>query len=238
MLTRFLIVVLAILNVGVALWWLFPRTAVPVPAEPAETGVATLELVAGDPASTPVATAPKAAVPPPPVAVAKETTAAPAATEATASERCVSLGPFADKAQAEAAVATLGADLLRSHLREVPPKSAASYRVILPPAATREDAKAMTKRLTEAGISDFFIMGQGEEANAIALGQYRNREGAERRQSALAEAGFPAQLVASGGEEAPSWWLDAAHASATSVAALQGRSGAQRQQALDCARLR
>ena len=158
MLTRFLIVVLAILNVGVALWWLLPRTAAPVPAEPAETGVATLELVAGDPASTPVATAPTAAVPPPPVAVAKETTAAPAATEATASERCVSLGPFADKTQAEAAVATLGADLLRSHLREVPPKSAASYRVILPPAATREDAKAMTKRLTEAGISDFFII--------------------------------------------------------------------------------
>ena len=33
MLTRFLIVVLAILNVGVALWWLLPRTAAPVPAE-------------------------------------------------------------------------------------------------------------------------------------------------------------------------------------------------------------
>ena len=238
MLTRFLIVVLAILNVGVALWWLFPRTAVPVPAEPAETGVATLELVAGDPASTPVATAPKAAVPPPPVAVAKETTAAPAATEATASERCVSLGPFADKAQAEAAVATLGADLLRSHLREVPPKSAASYRVILPPAATREDAKAMTKRLTEAGISDFFIMGQGEEANAIALGQYRNREGAERRMAALAAAGFPVRIVGNGVEAGASWWLDVAHAATVAADDLHRRSGAAQRQALECARLR
>ena len=238
MLTRFLIVVLAILNVGVALWWLLPRTAAPVPAEPAETGVATLELVAGDPASTPVATAPKAAVPPPPVAVAKETTAAPAATEATASERCVSLGPFADKAQAEAAVATLGADLLRSHLREVPPKSAASYRVILPPAATREDAKAMTKRLTEAGISDFFIMGQGEEANAIALGQYRNREGAERRMAALAAAGFPVRIVGNGVEAGASWWLDVAHAATVAADDLHRRSGAAQRQALECARLR
>ncbi len=234
MLTRFLIVVLAILNVGVALWWLTPRAAAPEPAEPAETGVATLELVTPD--TVPAATAPvpdnaAAAAP-----AAKEA-AAPASATAT-SEHCLSLGPFADKEQAQAAVTALGAALLRSHLREVPPKAASSYRVFLPPAASREEAQATTKRLTDAGIGDFFIMGQGEEANAIALGQYRSREGAERRQNALAEAGFPAQLVASGGAETSSWWLDMAHAGTAQAAALQARSGAQRAQALDCARLR
>ena len=45
MLTRFLIVILAILNVGVALWWMMPRTEpAPVPAKP-EPGVATLEVL-------------------------------------------------------------------------------------------------------------------------------------------------------------------------------------------------
>ena len=237
MLTRFLIVVLAILNVGVALWWLTPRAAAPVLAEPAETGVATLELVQ--------AAVPTAATAVPDTAAATAPVAAPAVEEAIAppsaeaiSGYCLSLGPFADKEQAQAAVAALGAALLRSHLREVPPRAASSYRIILPPAASREEAQATTKRLTEAGIGDFFIMGQGEEANAIALGQYRSREGAERRQSALAEAGFPAQLVASGGEETSSWWLDMAHAGTARAATLQARSGAQRAQALDCARLR
>ncbi|MGB3393324.1 MAG: SPOR domain-containing protein [Stenotrophomonas sp.] len=229
MLSRFLIVVLAILNIGVALWWLAPRTPALPPPEPAETGVATLELIL--PEALPATAAAVQTAP----AVATDL---PAAAPAATSERCLSLGPFADRAQVQAAVATLGADLLRSHLREVPPKAASSYRVILPPAATREEAQATARRIADAGFSDHFVMGQGEEANAIALGQYRNREGAERRQAALAAAGFPAQLLASGGEEASSWWLDAAHAGTTSAAALQRRSGAQRQQMLDCARLR
>ena len=224
MLNRFLIVVLAILNVGVALWWMVPSAPEPPAPEPVETGVARLELVAREapPATTAVAATPAAEVADPPATT----------------EHCLSLGPFADKAQAQAAVATLGADLLRSHLREVPPKAAGSYRVILPPAATREEAQATAKRIADAGFGDYFIMGQGEEANAIALGQYRSREGAERRQSELVEAGFPAQLLASGVEEAPTWWLDAAHADKVQAAALQRRSGAARQQVLDCVRLR
>ena len=45
MLTRLLIVLLAILNVGVALWWMTPRTE-PVAAAPrAEPGVASLEVL-------------------------------------------------------------------------------------------------------------------------------------------------------------------------------------------------
>ena len=156
MLNRFLIVVLAILNVGVALWWMAPRAPEPQPPEPAETGVARLELVA--PEALP-ATAAVAATP------AAEATEPPAAAADSTAERCLSLGPFADKARAQAAVATLGADLLRPHLREVPPRAASSYRVILPPAATREEAQATAKRIADAGFGDYFVMGQGEEAN-------------------------------------------------------------------------
>ena len=76
MLTRFLIVVLAILNVGVALWWLTPRAAAPVLAEPAETGVATLELVQ--------AAVPTAATAVPDTAAATAPVAAPAVEEAVA----------------------------------------------------------------------------------------------------------------------------------------------------------
>ncbi len=249
MLIRFLIVALAILNVGVALWWMVPRAAPPVTPEAAETGVASLELVPMDAVETPSqaspAPSPAPAEAPPPAAVparapaeADKTVAATTAPPAARPERCFSFGPFDSRERAQAAAATLGADLARSHLREVPSKAATSYRVLIPPAASREDAQAMVKRIVDAGFGDYFIIAQGEDANAIALGQYRNREGAERRLSALTAAGFPARIASNGTETDASWWLDVAHAGSASTADLQRRSGAAQQQSLDCGRLR
>lgn len=264
MLTRFLIVVLAVLNVGVALWWMTPRT----PAEPApvlpETGVATLELLPSpapakaEVSETPVASsaakmeaeppvvvasAPAtAAAPVTPATAAPTTPAAPASASAPAAkpeaEQCLSLGPFTDQAKAQSAIAGLGADALRPRLREVPGKPASSYRVFIPPAASREEAQATAKRIVEAGFSDYFIVSQGAEANAVALGQYRNREGAQRRLSALEAAGFPAKLAPNGNETPSSWWLDLTARAGVLPATLQQRAGAAQQQSLDCARLR
>ena len=267
MLTRLLIVLLAILNVGVALWWMAPR-AEPVAAVPrAEPGVATLEVlpspaaentaVAAPPAAAVAATAAAAPLIAAPVAAAKPAEAAPApAAVATstvqappaeakpaepkpaAAVQCASLGPYASQAQAQAALAALGADAARPRLREVPGKAANSYRVLIAPAASREEAQATAKRIVDAGFSDYFIVSQGEEANAVALGQYRNREGAERRLASLTAAGFPAKLAASGTEIAPSWWVDAATAGTATPASLKQRAAAAQQQSLDCARLR
>ena len=72
MLTRFLIVVLAILNVGVALWWLLPRTAAPVPAGASQSQVDALQAkvdampalaVVTDPAQAPAGTIAVVAIP-------------------------------------------------------------------------------------------------------------------------------------------------------------------------------
>lgn len=257
MLTRFLIVILAVLNVGVALWWMTSRPAEQVATASAEPGVATLELLPPSPdkpapavAAIPAPVAPSAA---PLVAVEanKEAVAAvtppeakpepPPAAATTAvtpplPEQCSSLGPFADQATAQAALARLGSDVRRQHLREIPGKAASSYRVMIPPAASREEAQATAKRIVDAGFSDYFIVSQGEEAHAVALGQYRNREGAERRLSTLVAAGFPAKLVTSGNETPASWWLDVA--SSADPAVLKQRASAAQQQSLNCARLR
>ena len=269
MLTRLLIVLLAILNVGVALWWMTPRTE-PVAAAPrAEPGVASLEVLpspapsnassaapaaaetavaaAADAApltaAVPVAAAAVAKPAEPPTVVtaaveAKPAEVAPAEVKPPAVVQCASLGPYATQAQAQAAMTALGADAARPRLREVPGKAANSYRVLIAPAASREEAQATAKRIVEAGFSDYFIVSQGEEANAVALGQYRNREGAERRLATLTAAGFPAKLAASGTEIAPSWWVDAATAGAATPASLKQRAAATQQQSLDCARLR
>ncbi|MER2177444.1 MAG: SPOR domain-containing protein, partial [Stenotrophomonas maltophilia] len=140
MLTRALIVVLVILNLGVALWWLLRAepvseppaspvgvaqlevlpstqappaaltnvapalqdvTPAPAPAaQPPATTTAPPTVVAATPAPTPAATAPAVAT-----ATAAALTIAPPAPVAppAAPAQCVSLGPFADRATAQAA---------------------------------------------------------------------------------------------------------------------------------------
>jgi len=277
MLTRALIVVLVILNLGVALWWLLRgEPASEPPASPA--GVAQLEVLPATqapttmvaspdatpalqdvtPASAPVAqppgpvSAPATAVAdtsaprpaaslpaPAPVAAAPAPPAVPApVTAPPAPAQCVSLGPFADRAAAQAAQSRAGAALRGAKLREVADAGATRYRVLLPPAASREAAQATVKRIVAAGVSDYYIIAQGEDTNAIALGQYRNREGADRRLAALSAAGFKATMVASGGDGSAQWWLDATLAEGTDPAVARQRSGAAQQRSLECVRLR
>ncbi len=235
MLIRALIVVLSVLNLGVALWWL-GRGEPPTPqAAEADTGVATLELLPPGPATadasqgvpSPAAAAMTPVTPPPGAGIAAE----------PASGHCLSLGPFVDRTRAEAAAARLAGAVTRPRLREVAAAPPADYRVWIAPAASHQDAQATAKRIVEAGFGDYYVISQGEGANAVALGQYRSREGAERRVAALKAAGFPATLMP-GAEGAASWWIDVALAASSSADTLTQRSGAPQHQSLDCARLR
>lgn len=235
MLIRALIVLLVVLNLGVAAWWFSRPEPAPPPLPEIPAGVTTLALVeekaaltaraaiaAATPAATP-AVLPPASAPPPP------TVAAPVAPRV-----CFRVGPFAERAVAEQSRGRLDPTIGRAILREAQGAGASGYRVSLPPAATREAAMATAERIGAAGFDDFLVINQGEETNGIALGRYRNREGAERRQSQLVAAGFPARIHAIG-EEGPSrWWLDVAAPAGTRVAALQPLAGGVAVAAQDC----
>lgn len=277
MLTRALIVVLAILNLGVATWWLLRDEPARAPLPPPPTGVAELRWLPGGtdaavaaqasaaaptealvereaaPANAVAAApAPAAATPavvskpaeavksPEPVAAIAKPAPEPVAEKPAAPAvppRCLALGPFADRAAATAAQGRAGNLLSQARLREQPAASgSARYRVLLPAAASRDDAQATVKRIVAAGLSDYYIISQGEETNAIALGQYRNREGAERRMAAVQAAGFQPRLVASG--DAGQWWLEGQLSAAAEPAQAQQRSGAAQQRSLECTRLR
>lgn len=280
MLTRALIVVLAILNLGVATWWLLRDEPARAPLPPPPTGVAELRWLPGGtdaavaaqasaaaptealvereaaPATAVAAApAPAAATPAAPAAPSKpaEPVKAPEPVAAVAKPapepvaekpagpaappRCLALGPFADRAAATAAQSRAGNLLSQVRLREQPAASgSARYRVLLPAAASRDDAQATVKRIVAAGLSDYYIISQGDETNAIALGQYRNREGAERRMAAVQAAGFQPRLVASG--DAGQWWLEGQLATGSEPAQAQQRSGAAQQRSLECTRLR
>lgn len=277
MLTRALIVVLAILNLGVATWWLLRDEPARAPLPPPPTGVAELRWLPGGTdvavaaqasAAAPTealvereaapatavsaAPAPAAAMPaapgkpaepvkaPEPMAAVAKPAPEPVAEKPAAPAvppRCLALGPFADRAAASAAQSRAGNLLSQVRLREQPAASgSARYRVLLPAAASRDDAQATVKRIVAAGLSDYYIISQGDETNAIALGQYRNREGAERRMAAVQAAGFQPRLVASG--DAGQWWLEGQLATGSEPAQAQQRSGAAQQRSLECTRLR
>lgn len=277
MLTRALIVVLAILNLGVATWWLLRDEPARAPLPPPPTGVAELRWLPGGtdaavaaqasaaaptealvereaaPATAVAAApAPAAAMPaapskpaepvkaPEPMAAVAKPAPEPVAEKPAAPAvppRCLALGPFADRAAASAAQSRAGNLLGQVRLREQPAASgSARYRVLLPAAASRDDAQATVKRIVAAGLSDYYIISQGDETNAIALGQYRNREGAERRMAAVQAAGFQPRLVASG--DAGQWWLEGQLATGSDPAQAQQRSGAAQQRSLECTRLR
>ncbi|MEN5003593.1 SPOR domain-containing protein [Stenotrophomonas indicatrix] len=277
MLTRALIVVLAILNLGVATWWLLRDEPARAPLPPPPTGVAELRWLPGGtdaavaaqasaaaptealvereaaPATAVAAApAPAAAMPaapskpaepvkaPEPMAAVAKPAPEPVAEKPAAPAvppRCLALGPFADRAAASAAQSRAGNLLSQVRLREQPAASgSARYRVLLPAAASRDDAQATVKRIVAAGLSDYYIISQGDETNAIALGQYRNREGAERRMAAVQAAGFQPRLVASG--DAGQWWLEGQLATGSEPAQAQQRSGAAQQRSLECTRLR
>ena len=220
MLTRALIVLLVVLNLGAAAWWLTRPSPVPEPPPVLPAGVARLQLV--DEASVPATGADGAG----------------AVVAARVPAVCFSLGPFTSEAAAHLARETLGAELLRVQLREAPGTSASGYQVVMLPAASLEEAQATAARIGAAGFDDFLVVRQGEQANGIALGRYRSREAAERRLADLQAAGFAALLQPVGRAGPSLWWLDAGAAEDADAVALARRVSSGAPQPLDCAALR
>lgn len=235
MLIRALIVLLIALNLGAAAWWITRPAPTPVAITPQPEGVARLQLLSErKPVPAVAAAVPVLVVAPtdtPPTEPADAVIPADAA-------QCFTLGPFADAASAGAVGAKLAPQATRQRVREVPGRAASGYQVMLPPSADRTAAQALAQRIGAAGFGDFLVVNTGDQANGIALGRYGSRDAAERRQSALQAAGFPAQVQALGNESAAQWWLDLAAQPDIDGPRLKALAAAPQSRALDCAALR
>lgn len=225
MIARLLIVVLAVLNLGVAAWWLLRAEPAPAPPPAPAPGIAVLELVHTHARGSQPEGAPMAA------------SAAVAEAAGTAEARrapapvCLRSDLFDDRATAAALQAGLAPLLRASELHEEP-GTAGPYQVLLPPAADRQAADEAVRKVQAAGFNDVLALRQGADANAVALGSYRNRDSAQRRVEALREAGFPAQLRGGDRGRSSRWRLLLATDHADQV---RGRvAGAS---VIDCARL-
>jgi hypothetical protein len=231
MLTRALIVVLIVLNLGVAAWWAL-RPAPRVVADTTLAGVPKLQLASERKSPPPaVATAAPVALPAPATVNPPMETAKP-----DPAPQCFRFGPFADAASAQ-----IAAGKLRASVRKLATRTTSGggkgWTVWLPPFADMTSAQARALDIARAGIKDYYVVAEGAQANAIMLGRYGSEANAQRRIAELQAKGIDAQVQPSQ-EAASQSWLDVEAAAGFGYAAAQARIGATSTRPLDCATLR
>lgn len=231
MFARALVVLLLMLNLGVALWWLARPAPVGDAVAPASEGAVRLQLLAEAPArATAAATSGRQAAG---SEVAGGARLAAAGAVASTKLRCFSLGPFPDAAIASSARTRLALpEVVRARARETTTGGRA-WNVSLPPLADRAAAEAMATRLREAGFQDLFVVPAGESANSLALGRYGTESAARQRAAALQAAGFAAQAQPIG-DAATRHWIDVTAAPGFDAAQAQRVTGATQVQPIDC----
>lgn len=237
MLLRALVVLLIILNLGVAAWWAV--RAAPDDVAPFETGASTLQLVGesapADPASTPPSPNAQADSAAGDVAGTPAVTAMPTADAGVRPAdpaQCVALGPFADAGARQAALLRITPDVVRIAARDVG-EAPRGWRVWMAPLPDRAAANAMVARLLDAGFNDYYVIADGAEANGIALGRFGSEAPARARAQALRTAGFEADAAPLGNTRMRHW-LDVMLAQGDTPATLRDRSGAPHVESRDC----
>ena len=232
MLLRATIVILVMLNLGAAAWWLLrPVVASAASAQAVAADGPGLRLVGEPIAASATAAAPAASLPATPPVQAE---AASAVAAASTTEVCLRFGPFAETAARDTARAALSAAGVSAVTRDSPARSARGWKVAMPALASREEAVAMAERIKAAGISDLYVMNEGADANSIALGRFGSEDAARRREAELRGKGFAAQATALGDTPAQAW-LDARLPTAANRAAVTAVAPSR---GIDCATLR
>lgn len=221
MFVRALFLLLLAANLGAASWLVFAPNmrAAPVPAS--DPGVPKLVLLAerdrGDDASA-------------------EMAAPPESSADLGNDECHSIGTFPTQADVRAAIGVLTPVVRRIQFREAHATQARGYWVYLPALATREQALAAARQLSQKGVRDYYVVTAGDQQNTISLGLFRDQGNAERRRSEIAALGFSPQSIART-EELPVYWLDYATDRAHPLdwrSKLGTGAAALREQAIEC----
>lgn len=176
---RILFVILLALNLG-ALAWALTRPASQASRLPdLEPGIVPLVLLRERDSLAMQAAAqrvePTPTTPPPP-------------------QHCRSLGPFGDLDGAEAAIKILQPQTETTQVRRTTARIVRGYWVYIGAHANRTDALATARQLAAAGVRDYYVVTAGAQENSVALGLFRDRQNAAKRQQEVIALGFQAQM--------------------------------------------
>lgn len=189
MLSRVIVLLLVVLNIGAAAWIASTYRPVEAPRDTADPGVPRLVLLSERDGS------PSPEVPRGNVAVP------------VADLSCTSIGPFSNQADLRRAMAVLSPLTQRLQFRETMSSQSRGWWVYLPPFASREAAIDAARGLREQGVSDYYVITAGDDQNTVSLGLFRERANAEQRHAQLLASGLK-PLVGERIEHAPAYWLD------------------------------
>ena len=108
-----------------------------------------------------------------------------------ARETCVQAGWFADRKVAHEAAALMRAHGARAlKVRSEEQQIIKNYQVYLPPAGSREAARALVRELRDKGVEDLWIIDRGTQINGVSLGVYRNKRYMTRRVAEVEALGY------------------------------------------------
>ena len=71
----------------------------------------------------------------------------------------------------------------------------AGYWVHLAPYSSRKQALAAARDLAEKGLKDYYVVGEGENSNAVSLGLFSEKFRAERRMEYVRSLGYAPELT-------------------------------------------
>ncbi len=193
MFLRLLFILLSALNIAVGAWLLLGQPYAHG-GNPTDPGVPELRLLSEMPASG--ATAPAYAM-----------TGGHPASAAAHSYSCMSLGPFDNQQDLRDARQALAPRVARMRSRQELASQTTGWWVYLPAAGSRAQALEQARQLGAHNISDYFVVGSGDQSNTISLGLFRDPANARKRLNEVVAAGFPARMIERS-ESVPEYWLD------------------------------
>lgn len=99
----------------------------------------------------------------------------------TMTEQCLRLSNITTVNEQNALADELGALGIEILDKGSEPATKSNHWVLLPPAKSRTEAKETLAKLKSKGIKDYYLVGDGENENAISLGVFSRPESAQRR---------------------------------------------------------
>ncbi len=120
---------------------------------------------------------------------------------------CATIGPLKSATTVRRLRDRLTAYTSRIRERQTEARVERGYWVYLPVAESRDAAIEYASQLASMGINDYFVVTSGEMQNAVSLGLFNNLPNAEKRQQQLQALGFNPRLGARREYESR-YWLD------------------------------
>ncbi|HEX7063035.1 MAG TPA: SPOR domain-containing protein [Woeseiaceae bacterium] len=121
--------------------------------------------------------------------------AGPATLPAVIGNACVSIGPFANSAEAERALAGYRNAGMRGIVRTTEGQLFVGHWVQITNIPTREIGDAMLKKLVAGGLSDAYLIPSDEDGLKISLGLFGDRDRAARVAQEAEALNIPAEVT-------------------------------------------